>query len=43
MILAKGENQILDLRIRYQTDYKKWQELQAEIKKSEEIINSDKK
>ncbi len=36
MIMENGEKRILDLRIRYQTDYKKWQQLQAKIQRSSE-------
>jgi hypothetical protein len=36
MIMENGEKRILDLKIRYQTDYKKWQQLQAKIQRSSE-------
>ena len=36
MIMENGEKRILDLKIRYQTDYKKWQQLQAKIQQSAE-------
>ena len=36
MIMENGEKRILDLKIRYQADYKKWQQLQAKIQRSSE-------
>lgn len=38
-ILADGKKQFDELAERYQSDYKKWQQLQAEIQKLEQIAD----
>ena len=40
-MLSDGKKQHDDLRARYQADYQKWQELQAEIKMLENLKNAD--